>query len=201
MERIKNEKSILGRINDLSHHLVLMLVIPIIISLVLMLFYAWKYHSSITRMETITRLKTVVAEEIPESAWNIVSGQKSVRESGIYEKLHEVNSTIDMISEKTGSENRLSLIVAGRTMQTLEQYVDQIRDNISDQAPVVENEEILAEVRDVASLVDSMLGEYIAGEITSTARMSLDLMIVIVITAFAEVLIVIGAVWFRNRSV
>ena len=200
MDRIRKEKSILGRINDLSHHLVLMLVIPIIISLILMLFYAWKYHSSITRMETITRLKTVVAEDIPESAWNIVSGQKSVRESGIYEKLHEVNSTIEQISEKTGSENSLSLIVAGRTMQTLEQYVDQIRDNVSDQAPVVENEAVLAEVRDVASLVDSMLGEYIAGEITSTAHMSVDLMFVIVVTAVAEILIVIGAVWIRNRS-
>ena len=62
MERVKKEMSILGRINDLSHKLVLMLVFPIIISLVLMLFYAWKYHSSIVRMETITNLKTVVAE-------------------------------------------------------------------------------------------------------------------------------------------
>ncbi|MBR5422302.1 MAG: sensor histidine kinase [Lachnospiraceae bacterium] len=201
MERIKKEKSILGRINDLSHSLVLMLVSPIIISLLLMIFYALKYHSSIVRMETITTLKTVVAEEIPGSAWNIVSGQESVQESGIYPKLHEVNATIEEITEKTGAENRLSLIVAGRTMQTLEQYVDDIRDNIADELPVVQNEEILAEVRDVASLVDSMLNEYIAGEITSTARMSLDLLLVIVVTAVAEVLIVIGALWFRNRSV
>ena len=66
MDRIKKEKSILGAINDLSHRLVLMLVFPIIISLVLMLFYAWEYHSAIQRMGRITELKTVVADEIPD---------------------------------------------------------------------------------------------------------------------------------------
>ena len=40
--RIKKEKSILGRINDLSHKLVFMLVVPIVLSLVLMLVYAGK---------------------------------------------------------------------------------------------------------------------------------------------------------------
>ncbi|MBP5454294.1 MAG: hypothetical protein J6Y09_06755 [Lachnospiraceae bacterium] len=46
--KVKKEKSILGQISDLSHRLVLMLVFPIVISLLLMLFYAAKYHSSIS---------------------------------------------------------------------------------------------------------------------------------------------------------
>ena len=201
MERTKKEKSILGRINDLSHRIVLMLVIPIIISLVLMLFYAWKYHSSIHRMQTIASLKTVVAEEIPGAAWNIISGRESFAQSGIYIKIKDVNETIERISEQTTEENRLSLMVAGRTMETLQNYVDRIRDNIDDQVPVVENEAVLVEVRDVAALVDSMLNEYIAQEIASSARMSISLLWVIIITAVVEVLIVIVALWFRNRSV
>ena len=201
MERIKKEKSILGQINDLSNKLVFMLVFPIIISLVLMLLYAWEYHSSIVRMETITNLKTVVAEEIPGKAWNIVSGQDTVQNSKIYLTIKEVNETIEEITESTAQENRLSLVVAGRTMQTLENYVDQIRNNVEDQVPVVRNEEVLVEVRDVAALVDSMLNEYIAKEITLAARMSLSLRIVIIVTAIAELLIVVAAWWFRNRSV
>ena len=201
MEHSKKEKSILGRINDLSHRIVLMLVIPIIISLVLMLFYAWKYHSSIHRMQTIASLKTVVAEDIPGAAWNIISGRESFAESGIYVKIKDVNETIERISEQTTEENRLSLMVAGRTMETLQNYVDRIRDNMEDQVPVVESEAILVEVRDVATLVDSMLNEYIAQEIASSARMSVSLLWVIIITAVVEVLIVIVALWFRNRSV
>ena len=201
MERIKKEKSILGQINDLSHRMVLLLVIPIVISLLLMLFYAQKYHSSSRRMETIANLKKTVTEEIPGSAWNIVSGQNTFAESKIYAKIHDVNDIIEEITERTGKENRLSLIVAGRTMQTLENYIDQLRDNIEAQVPVVENEQVLSVVRAVADLVDSMLNEYIAQEITSTARMSLSLRIVIILTAVAEVLIVVVALWLQNKSV
>ena len=162
MKRTGKEKSILGRINDLSHRMVLMLVFPIIISLLLMLFYAWEYHSSILRMETIAGLKTVVAEDIPGAAWNIISGRESFAESKIYVMMHDVEDTMERISEETSEENRLSLVVAGRTMETLENYVDIIRDNIDSNVPVVENEAVLVEVRDVAALVDSMLNEYIA---------------------------------------
>ena len=201
MERIKKEKSILGQISDLSHKLVIMLVIPIIISLVLMLVYAAKYHSAIVRMETITSLKTVVTEDIPGSAWNIVIGRESFPESNIYGKIKNVNETIDLITEQTGEENRLSLIVASRTMQTLQNYVDMIWDNIDAEVPVVENEEVLKEVRSCAVLVDSMLNDYIAQEINSSAKMSVSLMIGVIITAIFEVLIVIMAMFVRNRSV
>ena len=201
MERIKKEKSILGRISDLSHRLVFMLVIPIIMSLVFMLVYASKYHNAILRMETITSLKTVVTEDIPGSAWNIVSGRETFPESRIYEKINNVDETIEMITQSTGAENRLSLVVAGRTMQTLRNYVDRIRDNIDDEVPVVENEEVLTEVRDVAALVDSMLNDYIEQEIRSAARMSGSLRLGIIITAVCEALIVILAMWIRNRSV
>ena len=201
MERIRKEKSILGQISDLSHKLVIMLVIPIIISLVLMLVYASKYHSAIVRMETITSLKTVVTEDIPGSAWNIISGRETFPESNIYLKIKDVNETIETITERTGTENRLSLIVASRTMQTLQNYVDMIRDNIEAEVPVVENEEVLNEVRGCASLVDSMLNDYIAQEITSTAHMSVSLMIGVIITAVCEVLIVVMAMLVRNKSV
>lgn len=200
MERIKREKSILGAINRLSHRLVLMLVIPIIISLVLMLFYASRYHNAIRRMGEITELKAVVSEEIPGKTWNIVSGKDSFRSSDIYHVIHEVEDTIERVTNETGEENRLSLIVAGRTMETLENYVDRIRDNIGKDVPVVENEAVLEEVRNVSALVDSMLNEYIALEITSTAKMSRTLGLIIIITAVVEVLIVIISVWIRNVS-
>ena len=200
MERIKKEKSILGAINDLSHRLVLLLVFPIIISLVLMLVYAWKYHSAIRRMEEITNIKTVVSEDIPERAWNIISGRQTFPESDIYMSINEVNATIEKITNQTGKENRLSLIVARRTMETLQNYVDTIRDNIRNEVPVVENEAVLVEVRDVSALVDSMLNEYIALEIQSTARMSMSLRIIIIVTAVAEVLIVVFAIYVRNKT-
>ena len=200
MEKVKKEKSIIGQINDMSHKLVFLLVIPIFISLVLMLVYAAKYNNAIARMETIASLKNVVSEEIPGSVWNIVSGRDTIRESGIYSTIHNVEDTIEAVTADTGQENSLSLVIAGRTMKTLENYVDMIRDNIEAEVPVVENEEILNEIRDVSTLVDSMLNEYIAGEIDSTGRMSLTLRPIIFATALAECIIVVLALIIRNRA-
>ena len=201
MNKIKREKSILGRIDDMSYKLVIILVIPIIISIVFMLVYAAKYHSSIARMETINSLKTVVTEDIPGCAWDIVSGRETISRSDIYIKIGEVNETINSISEKTGAENRLSLIVASRTMTTLQNYVDKLRDNINDEVPVVENEKVLLEIRKVSALVDSMLNDYVAQEITSTAKMSESLMIGVIITAVLEIVIIILALYIRKRTV
>ncbi|MBR3526006.1 MAG: hypothetical protein IKO11_09170, partial [Lachnospiraceae bacterium] len=193
MKAAGKEKSIIGRINDMSHRLMVMLLAPIVLSLVLMLFYAGKYDQAIIRMETIASLKTVVAEEIPETMWNIVSGRDTIEGSRVYVTLRTVNETIQEVTDRTVQENRLSLIVAGRTMQTLQNYVDRIRDNISAGIPVVQSEAVLAEIRDVSSLVESMLNDYISEEIASTGRMSLTLRKVIITTAILEALIVAAA--------
>ena len=178
-----------------------MLVVPIIISLVLMLFYAVKYHNAIERMETATQLQTIVKDQIPESAWNIVSGRQTIQESGIYSTIHSVNESIDSITTAASEENSLSLTVARRTMQTLENYVDRIRDNVEAKVPVVESQAIIEEVRGVASLVGSMLDEYITMEINSTAKLSLSLRIGVLFSAVAEVLIILLALWVRTRTV
>ncbi|MCR5619087.1 MAG: sensor histidine kinase [Lachnospiraceae bacterium] len=201
MNKIKRENSILGRIDNMSYKLVFILVLPIILSIVFMLVYAAKYHSSIVRMETINSLKTVVTEDIPGCAWDIVSGREDITRSEIYLKIGEVNETIDTITERTGAENRLSLIVASRTMTTLQNYVDKLRDNIRNEVPVVENEKVLEEIRKVSALVDSMLNDYVAQEITSTAKMSESLMIGVIITAVLETIIVIMALYIRKRTV
>ena len=200
-QRFNKEKSILGAINDVSHRLVLMLVIPIIISLGLMLFYASQYNSAIRRMGEITELKAIVSEQIPEKAWGIVSGRDSFPGSDIYIVIKDVDERVEKVTEQTSEENMLSLIVARRTMETLENYVDKIRDNVRDGAPVVDNEIVLEEVRNVAALVDSMFSDYIELEITSTANMNRTLMMVIIVTAVVEILIVLVAIMVRNISI
>ena len=130
MAKIRKEKSIIGKIDSMSQKLVIMLVIPVFASLVLMLIYAGRYHNAIKRMETIAGLKTVVSEEIPESVWAIVSGRETVTGSKVYASIHGVHDTIQEIMEQADDEDKLSLVVADRTMQTLENYVNQIRDNI-----------------------------------------------------------------------
>ena len=201
MLKIRKEKSIIGKIDTMSQKLVILLVIPVILSLVLMLLYAGRYHSAIKRMETIANLKHVVSSDIPESVWGIVSGRETVAGSKVHSAIHEVHDTLQEIMDRVDEEEeRLALVVADRTMQTLENYVNQIRDNIEEGRSVVENEEVLNEIRGVAALVDSMLNDYIAKEIETTADRSATLQLLILVTAVIEGIVVILAWVLRTRS-
>ena len=198
------EHSIVGRINAMSRLLMIILVVPLIISLVMMLAFSGSYHRSIERMETIASLKPVIAQDIPEEVWALVSGRDTLSETRVQEMITRVNRTLEQMIEETGEQDQLELIVAGRTMDTLRQYADQVTENVAASVPVVENEKILGEIRDVAALVESMLNNYITGEINATASMSDLLNRLVIITASAEMVLVLLGLWLsrqaRNRT-
>ena len=201
MRQHRWRQSIVGQINNMSRQVMTVLVIPVVISLILMLIFAGEYNRAIERMGTIAALKPVIGEDIPGDVWSAVSGRQTLEETQVYTKIMEVNGTMTRISEQTGETDRLELTIAARTMDTLTNYVDRVKDNLDKGIPVVENEKVLGEIRDVAALVVSMLNDYITGEINASARMSVFLTRVVVITAAAELLIVILAVLLTRRTV
>ena len=164
-----SEQSIVERINRMSNRLTVMLGIPVIAAMIMTILVAAQYARENQRMDTVASLKPIVETEIPETVWNMVSGRVTAEESGVMELISGVNETMERVMESSRGNRQLELMVARRTMDTLNQYVDQIRVNLEQQAPVVENEKILAEVRAVASLVVSMLNDYITEAIGDSA--------------------------------
>ena len=168
---INANRSIVGRINTMTWVLVLLLGLPVIAAMIMNLVTAEQYSRGIERMSAIAGLKPVVETEIPEAVWNIVSGRSSIEDSGVEERIAQVVSTMDQTINRRREEQQLELVVARRTMDTLNQYVQEIRQNLAAEKPVVENEAVLAEIRDVADLVVSMLNDYITEEIGASAKM------------------------------
>ena len=199
-EQFYRGRSIVGRINRMGRMLLALLVTPMVISLILMLVFSNRYHRSIARMETIASLKPAVADSIPESVWNLVSGRESLTESRVYRLIDQADGTIDRIREETGEEDQLQLTVAARTMETLRQYTDQIVSNIQENVPVVQNQKVLEEIRDVAALIESMLNNYITEEIGASAAMSETLNRIVMLAAGAEILMVAVCMLMSNRT-
>ena len=200
MGKKQSGQSIVGRINRMGRMMLLLLVTPLAVSLVMMLAFNDRYHAAIVRMETIASLKPVVAERIPESVWNLVSGRESLEETRIFGLITQAVETMERITGKTGEDNRLQLTVARRTMDTLTRYTDQIVENIRREVPVVENQAVLEEIRGVSSLVESMLNNYISAEIDSTARMSDSLNRTVLGAAGAELALVAGSLILSWRT-
>ncbi len=201
MIRQKWNQSIVGRIKSMSWRIVLLLSVPVIVSLIMMLVFAGRYSRSMERMGTIAALKPKIADEIPGAVWQVVSGRETLDESRAYALISQVNGTIETITQSTQGSDRLELIIARRTMDTLTQYVDRIRENLNRGEAVIANEQVLEEIRNVAALVESMLNDYITGEITSASAMSDYLTRVVFYAAAAEVVLVLITLLLANRMV
>lgn len=178
----------------------MVLVIPALISLVLMLFYAAWYQASIVRIETVASLKPMVNEHIPESVWDTVAGRTTFAESAVYEHIGQVNETLDELVESAIQSDRLELIIARRTMETLTQYVEKIETNLRERKPIVESEYTLEEVRDVAALVVSMLDDYITNEISVAARANDYMTGLVALSVVIEVILLLTALIFTART-
>ncbi len=190
MKKKRTHRSFAGHIDSLTRNLIVVLGIPVLVSLFMMLFFSMQYTEAIRRMETIAALKPLIGEEIPEAVWNVVSGRVSMEESEAGDKISQAVSVIERVGARAAEDNQLELIIAGRTMGTMSAYVDQIRENIANGVAVVENEKVLAEIRDVAELVVSMLNDYITEEIRSTGVMTDRLQKVVMLAAGVELILV-----------
>ena len=200
MARQKWQQSIAGHIGAMSRQVMVLLILPVIVSLSLMLVFSWRYSQSMARMGAIASLRPMISEDIPGAVWRVVSGRETLEESRTYDLIAQANGTIRRIASDTGDPDRLELVIAGRTMNTLSQYVEQIQANLESGEKVVTNEAVLGEIRDVAALVDSMLSDYITVEIRSAAAMSALLNRVVLITAVAELLLVLFTLVLVNRT-
>ena len=184
----------------MSWRIILALIVPVVVSLAMMLVFAGRYSRSLERMEAIAALKPMVTDAIPGAVWQAVSGREALEESRVWSMIDHVNETIDVITKETGADDRLELVIAGRTMDTLTQYINQISDNLAHGELVVNNEKVLGEIRDVAELVVSMLNDYITSEINSSAAMSVRLNRMVLSTVGAELLLALLALLLARRA-
>ncbi|MBQ6514096.1 MAG: histidine kinase [Clostridia bacterium] len=164
-------QSIVGRINQMTRSLIVMLGIPVIASMIMTVVVAQQYARANERMALVAGMKPVIETEIPETVWTVVSGRMTMADSGVTERIREINQTMEQITNQSGEAQQLEMIVARRTMDTLSQYVEQVRENLENGAAVVKNEAVLSEIRDVAKLVVSMLNDYITDAISANTLM------------------------------
>ena len=198
------EQSIVERINLMTARLTVLLGIPVIAAMIVTMAVVAQYARQNERMNTIAGLKPIVETEIPETVWSMVSGRVDTDSSDVMEQIQGVNQAIERVTVESRGNQQLELVVARRTMDTLTQYVEQIRMNIQQEAPVVQNEQIQAEVRAVAALVVSMLNDYITEAISASARMVQRITWLAYAGSGLELLLLAAALWmtarFRQRT-
>ena len=178
--------------------IMVLLALPVVIGLVAMILYASSYQAMIQRIDEAAELKPVLQQEIAEDLFSVAAGRISFEQSGVMKNIRHVNSVLDKMTEETEGGGRLQLVIARRTMDTLEEYVLQVRDGMEKRQPVDEVEGIVDEVRNVGSLVSDMLDDYIMEEIANSTATSRRLYQWMWIAAGAEILLLISALLYSR---
>ena len=172
LTRLSRGESISDRLRISFLILMGLLVIPALVSVGMMMHYAQTYHSVIRQVERVSSLNPLVQTQIADEMWYVVAGHKSFDGGEQYAMIEHVNNEIDALSQSADPGNLTALVVARRTMGTLENYIDRMGELIRTEQPIAESEALLEEVRNVSSLVADMLAEYADGEIRAAARAS-----------------------------
>ena len=196
--RIKNRTGISSEVRHSVSLIAVLLALPVIIGLIMMVLYSSRHQAMIRRMDAAAELKPVLEVSLAENLFSVAAGRTSFEDSGVMKDIRYIDKTLDQLTEETEGSGHLQLTIARRTMDTMEQYVLQVRDGMESRRPVAEIEMIVDEVRDVGRLVADMLDSFIAEEITNATFISKRLHLWMWIAAGVEVLLLIYALLYSR---
>ena len=150
--------SIIGRVNVIGQFFTAALIAFMVLNLVMMFLFENRYDSFLGRIDTLTSLKSVVYEAIPEDLWEVIAGRKSFVDCKADDMIDQVNQTL---METRPQQVETELLVLQRTLETMRQYVNRIQMNMMSNVSIDESQRLLGDLRDVGSLARDMLEDYI----------------------------------------
>lgn len=180
---------------------ILAALVPLLISTLYYNVTLNKYERIIENVYNANSLSSRLQGEIYTTMWNVVSGKKRFGDNLQYKLTDRIRSRLDELESNAASEDNSYLIqVARNALETIEDYVDRIGDNIANNRPVRENEQILGEISSVSSLLYDVIQKFVAAETeiahveNTRIQRSIDIMTLFQIVLFAAILTFL----FRN---
>ena len=196
--RRKRGTGISSEVKHSVRTIAVLMALPVVIGLVVMILYSSRYQAMIGRMDAAAELKPALENTLAEDLFSVAAGRTSFEKSGVMRTIRRIDSTLDQLTGETAGNGHLQLTVARRTMDTMEQYVLQVRDGMDARKPVEETEQTVDEVRDVGRLIADMLDTFIEEEIANATAASRTLHQWMWVAAGAEVLLLIYALWYSR---
>ena len=175
-----------------------MLLLPVIAGLVTTIIYSEQYQAMIRRMDRAAELKPQVETTLAENMFAVAAGRSSFADSGAEKLIARVDGTLDQLLAETSGNGHLQLTVARRTMETLEQYILKVRDGMAEGMPIDDIIEIVDEIRNIGRQIADMVDAFIGQEIVDARETSTHLNRAVLMTAGAEILLVILALLYTR---
>lgn len=171
--------------------------------------YNRQYVTMLDNANVTNQIAGSFKTSIDTAMWEVVAGKKEFTEGTHYQLMNDVEAAIRAIMSSTDSaKGRAHLAGILRTMETLRRYVDQLGDQVANDARVAENEAVLENIRGVSDLVQDLLQEYMIFEVDNMGQKALAMqssferwavgvvLVIVLVTLFS-----IAAAWRISASI
>ncbi len=180
-----------------------------VVSMLQVLSYSRQYDAIITNITAANSISGSIKPDIDNEMWKIVSGKVKFSEGKQYEILNNVNTEVSWMMENTDSQRaRVKLDLILRTLQSLEEYVDQMGDKIAQNSTAAENEAVLENIRFATSVMEEVVQNYVLYEVNRTESQYQVMresyvrwQIFSIILIFSAVGFSVVAAWSLSRSI
>jgi two-component system sensor histidine kinase YesM len=134
-----------------------------------LLNYSRQYDAIITNITTANSIGGNIKPAIDSEMWQIVAGNLEFKDGKQYEIINDVNAKVQRMMENTDSPRaKIKLEVILRTVQTLNQYVDLMGNQIEHHSTPANNELTLENIRFVSGVVEEVVQDYVLFEVQRT---------------------------------
>ena len=162
--------SIIGKIVILFAVMFILMLAPVVFQSYMAFGQAQLYRDIINNITYANQLNTDVSANIEPVVWNIVAGKMKFEDSGILPLISDLRARMNTIKNNTSSvENRGVIEISLRALNTLENYLIRLKTQIDAKYPVVENEQLLEEIRVCIAGINDLLQEFSSKQVAEVA--------------------------------
>lgn len=182
------QTSIKAKLKESYQIIIMVMAIPSVILMVAIWIMSHQYSNSVVQVNTAVRLQNIAQKQLQEEMWDIISGKHDFNESRQYELINELDRGLNQLTSRN-QEAMQYVAAARRASGTMQNYVDQIGEQIARKSSVSYNEGVYRELVGVANLIYRMLEQYIHEEIAMLARQSERIQVAVVAVSMLTVLL------------
>lgn len=151
--------------------MLLFAVIPLLLSILLYSQQLLIYQQTIANIQKADAIALKVDQKVLESMWDLISGQVTVDEFNEENILEELRNDIRESKNNTNTLKEISTLdVSLRTIDTLEDYQNELINNILAKDFMDTNEEIINQVDSVTQLLSDILQDFVRVEIDLASK-------------------------------
>lgn len=191
-------KQIFARTNKL---MLTLAVIPLLASIALYSRQIYVYQRTFSNIEQANLIVGKVDQQVLEEMWDVVFGIRTVDSYQRRNALKTVKSDIHQLRRSTYSSNEISALnVSVSIIHTIEDYQNQIIDNIKHEESSNDNEVIMVEVDSLIRLLIDRLKDFVGVEIDVSSIRHKEMTRSIILLTVIEVFIVLMIVYSARRN-